>query len=35
LIAAQAVNGRAQLFSLDADFARIARHVPLRLFDHG
>jgi hypothetical protein len=35
LIAAQAVNGRAQLFSLDADCARIARHVPLRLFDHG
>lgn len=32
LIAAVAVNSRAQLFTLDADFTRIARHTALRLF---
>lgn len=32
LIAAVAINARAQLFTLDADFARIARHTALRLF---
>ena len=32
LIAALAINSRAQLFTLDADFTRIARHSALRLF---
>jgi predicted nucleic acid-binding protein len=33
LITALALNGRAQLFTVDQDFARIADHVPLRLFE--
>jgi len=33
LIAALALNGRAQLFTVDQDFTKIAEHVPLQLFE--
>jgi hypothetical protein len=27
------LNGRAQLFTVDQDFTKIAAHVPLQLFE--
>ena len=33
LIAAQTIAGGHELFAADGDFAHLARHAPLRLFD--